>query len=64
MIEEAVKLYPNFQVVATTLRAVKSASCNDWGAIAWKDGRFAEASTAEPLKFSTGSAAATASLRA
>ena len=43
MIEEAVKLYPNFQVVATTLRAVKTASCNDWGAIAWKDGRFAEA---------------------
>ena len=43
MIEEAVKLYPNFQVVATTLRAVKSASCNDWGAIAWKDGKFAEA---------------------
>ena len=43
MIEEAVKRYPNFQVVATTLRAVKSASVNDWGAIAWQDGRFAEA---------------------
>ena len=43
MIEEAVKRYPNFQVVATTLRAVRSASFNDWGAIAWKDGKFAEA---------------------
>ncbi|MDD3155693.1 MAG: sugar kinase [Victivallaceae bacterium] len=43
MIEEAVKNYPNFKVVATTLRAVKSASVNDWGAIAWMDGKFAEA---------------------
>ena len=43
MIEEAVKTYPNFQVVATTLRAVKTATVNDWGAIAWKDGKFAEA---------------------
>ena len=43
MIEEAVKTYPNFKVVATTLRAVKSASINDWGAIAWQDGAFAEA---------------------
>ena len=29
--------------MATTLRAVRSASFNDWGAIAWKDGKFAEA---------------------
>ena len=43
MIREAVKTYPNFQVVATTLRAVKSASVNDWGAIAYCDGEFAEA---------------------
>ena len=43
MIEEAVKCYPNFQVVATTLRAVKSATVNDWGAIAWQGGKFAEA---------------------
>ena len=43
MIREAVKTYPNFQVVATTLRAVKSASINDWGAIAYCDGKFAEA---------------------
>ena len=43
MIREAVKTYPNFQVVATTLRAVKSATVNDWGAIAYCDGEFAEA---------------------
>ncbi|MPM61873.1 2-dehydro-3-deoxygluconokinase [bioreactor metagenome] len=43
MIEEAVKLYPNFQVVGNTPRAVKSATVNDWGAIAWQNGKFAEA---------------------
>ena len=43
MIRKAVAAYPNFQVVATTLRSVKSATINDWGAIAWCDGKFAEA---------------------
>ena len=40
MIAEAVEKFPNFQVVATTLRGVKSATINDWAAIAWsnKDG--------------------------
>ena len=43
MINAAVKAFPNFQVVATTLRGVKSASRNDWGAIAWsKDHGFVE----------------------
>jgi 2-dehydro-3-deoxygluconokinase len=35
MIEAAAGSYPNFQVIATTLRAVRSATINDWGAIAW-----------------------------
>ena len=35
MIAEVSKAYPNFQVIATTLRTVNSASDNDWGAIAW-----------------------------
>lgn len=35
MLAEVVKTYPNFQVVATTLRSVKSATINDWSAIAW-----------------------------
>jgi 2-dehydro-3-deoxygluconokinase len=43
MISAAVKAYPNFQVVATTLRGVQTATVNDWGAIAWADGDFAEA---------------------
>ena len=43
MIEQAVKAYPNFKVVATTLRAVKTATWNDWGAICWADGKFHEA---------------------
>src|SRR6185295_18424249 len=33
MIQLARKQYPNFQVVATTLRNAKTASINDWGAI-------------------------------
>ena len=44
MIETAGELYPNFRVVATTLRSVKSATVNDWGAIAWsRPGGFVEA---------------------
>lgn len=43
MIGRAVQEFPNFKVVATTLRAVKSASVNDWGAICWCDGKFYEA---------------------
>jgi 2-dehydro-3-deoxygluconokinase len=42
MIETAVKEYPNFQVAATTLRAVKSATINDWSAICWHGGKFYE----------------------
>src|SRR5438552_5871757 len=43
MIEKAVKEFPNFKVTATTLRAVKSATINDWGAICWAAGKFYEA---------------------
>jgi len=35
MIEKAVKTYPNFKVVATTLRAAKTATINDWAAVCW-----------------------------
>jgi 2-dehydro-3-deoxygluconokinase len=35
MITEAKRQFPNFAVVATTLRGVRSATVNDWGAIAW-----------------------------
>lgn len=43
MILNAVKAYPNFRVVATTLRTVKSASINSWGGICFYDGNFFEA---------------------
>jgi 2-dehydro-3-deoxygluconokinase len=43
MIAAAVGAYPNLKVVATTLRTVKSASRNDWGAICWAGGSFYEA---------------------
>ncbi|MCD8351226.1 MAG: sugar kinase [Planctomycetaceae bacterium] len=50
MIEKAVKTYPNFQAVATTLRTVRSASVNDWGAICWYEGKFHEATMREKLE--------------
>ena len=40
MISDAVKVYPNFKVVATTLRTVKTASVNDWSAMCWADGKI------------------------
>ena len=42
MIETATKAFPNFKATATTLRAAKTATVNDWGAIAWVDGKFYE----------------------
>jgi len=35
MITTAAAAYPNFKVIGTTMRTVRSASVNDWGAIAW-----------------------------
>ncbi len=40
MIEQVVETFPNFKVVGTTLRSVKSAGVNDWGAIIYADGAF------------------------
>jgi 2-dehydro-3-deoxygluconokinase len=50
MIQSAVKAYPNFKVVATTLRNAKSASINDWSAIAYAAGEFAQARLYENLE--------------
>jgi 2-dehydro-3-deoxygluconokinase len=50
MIEKSLKAYPNFEVAATTLRAVKSSSRNDWGAICWAGGKFYEAPNREDLE--------------
>jgi 2-dehydro-3-deoxygluconokinase len=35
MIDRVAAEFGNFQVIATTLRTVRSASTNDWGALAW-----------------------------
>jgi len=35
MIGTVSQAYPNFEVIATTMRGVKTATVNDWGAIAW-----------------------------
>lgn len=43
MIERAVKDFPNFKVTATTLRTVRTATRNDWGAVCWAGGNFYEA---------------------
>ncbi len=50
MIERAVRQYPNFKVVATTLRSAKTATINDWGAVCYCDGGFYEAPLRENLE--------------
>jgi 2-dehydro-3-deoxygluconokinase len=50
MILNAVKTYPNFKAVATTLRTVKSATINSWGGICYYDGSFHEATHREDLE--------------
>ncbi len=50
MIEKAVAAFPNFKATATTLRTVKSAGINDWGAICWANGNFHEATPRENLE--------------
>lgn len=43
MIETAVKEFPNFKVVATTLRNARTATINDWGAVMYAEGQFYDA---------------------
>ena len=50
MIEKAVAAFPNFKATATTLRTVKSATVNSWGAICWFGGEFHEAIHREDLE--------------
>lgn len=50
MINNAVKQYPNFKVVATTLRTVKTATINDWSAICWVDGKIYKANDYDNLE--------------
>jgi 2-dehydro-3-deoxygluconokinase len=50
MIESAMREFPNFRVVATTLRHARTATLNDWGAVCFADGRFYQAATRENLE--------------
>jgi len=50
MIAEAVKVFPNFRVVATTLRKATTATLNDWGAIVYAQGAFHQAPLRENLE--------------
>ncbi|MBO4390222.1 MAG: sugar kinase [Lachnospiraceae bacterium] len=50
MINEAAATYPNFKVVATTLRTVKTATVNDWKAIVWADGEIYQSKSYDGLE--------------
>ncbi|MDR0436135.1 MAG: sugar kinase [Propionibacteriaceae bacterium] len=51
MIEQVAATYPNFQVIATTLRGVRTATVNDWGAIAWsRQGGFVRSAARPALE--------------
>jgi 2-dehydro-3-deoxygluconokinase len=50
MIAAVVEQFPNLSVVATTLRNAKTATRNDWGAIAYHDGQFHEATVRQDLE--------------
>src|SRR6266496_642610 len=50
MIEQAVKAFPNFAAVATTLRNAKTASINDWGAVCYCEGKLYQAPARENLE--------------
>src|SRR5437868_11416895 len=50
MIERATSDFPNFKVVATTLRNAKTARINDWGAVCYAAGEFYQAVTRDDLE--------------
>jgi len=50
MIEGVRKTFPNFKVVATTLRNARTATRNDWGAVLYYDGAFYRAREREDLE--------------
>jgi 2-dehydro-3-deoxygluconokinase len=50
MIERVVAEFPNFKVVATTLRQARTATCNDWGAVCYHEGHLYQARNREGLE--------------
>jgi 2-dehydro-3-deoxygluconokinase len=50
MIARVTREFPNVKAVATTLREVRSATVNDWGAVLWYDGEFSTATQRNGLE--------------
>jgi 2-dehydro-3-deoxygluconokinase len=50
MIEQVTQKFPNFKIVATTLRNAKTATINDWSAVAYQDGQLFEATPRPDLE--------------
>ena len=50
MIAKAAAEYPNFKVIASTLRTVHTATVNDWSAIVWSDGNVHKAKDYKELE--------------
>src|SRR5215813_9965571 len=50
MIERAITEFPNFKVVATTLRHARTATINDWGAVCFSEGELYQAPLREQLE--------------
>lgn len=50
LLERVAAAYPDLRVVATTLRTARTATRNDWGALAWIDGTLYEATLREDLE--------------
>ena len=51
MIDAAAAEYPNFQCIATTMRQVRTATVNDWGAVAWdREQGFVQAAQRDSLE--------------
>jgi 2-dehydro-3-deoxygluconokinase len=40
MLRQVAAAYPNLKLVATTLRTARTATCNDWGAMALYNGEL------------------------
>ena len=50
MMKQVLLEFPNLKVIATTLRKVKSASRNDWGALCCHDGKLYQSILRENLE--------------
>ena len=50
MIEKAAGEFPNFKIVATTLRHAKTATINDWGAVCFSGDELYQAPVRENLE--------------